>query len=339
MYRIEIPQFGGPEVLTLKEAADLQPGPGQVRVAVDAAGVNFADVMARMGLYDSTPPLPAVMGWESAGTVDAVGEGVSEDRIGDPVVVVSEFGSYATQVVVDSMQAVVRPSSMSAVVGAAVPVHGLSTWMMVEEMGRVRPGDRVLVHGVGGGVGLMLLQLCKHRGAFVAGTASSAKHLALQELGIDQVIDYRAADFYEVLKNEPGFDLALDPIGGESWRKSMDLLRSGGKLVCYGFADAITGPKRRWGAVFNALRKVPWAQFQPFALQPRNIGVFGMEMQHLWHERERIAGWLEQSVALVEQGVMVPRIHAQVPFSNASEAHRILHDRENFGKVVLVNDV
>ena len=228
---------------------------------------------------------------------------------------------------------------MSAAVGAAIPVHGLSAWMMVEEMGRVRPDDRVLVHGVGGGVGLMLLQLLKHRGAYVAGTASSAKHTALAEQGLDLAIDYRHADFYEVLKDEPGFDLVLDPIGGESWKKSMDLLRAAGKMVCYGFADAITGPKRRWGAVFNALRKVPWAQFQPFALQPRNIGVFGMEMQHLWHERERIAGWLEAVVDLADEGVMVPRMYAEVPFSNAGEAHRILHARENFGKVALVNDV
>ena len=336
MRQVAFRRYGEPTVLEVVQAPDPAPGPGQVRVRVEAAGVNFADLMARMGLYTGTPPLPAVMGWEVAGTVDALGEGVDADWLEAPVIAVPHFGGYATHVVVDLVQVARRPADLPAVEAAAVPVHGLAAWMMLEVMGRVRAGDRVLVHSAGGGVGLICLDLLKWRGAWAAGTASAHKHAFLRERGYDRLVDYRTEDFAEALASEPGFDLILDPIGGASWKRDLALLRGGGRLVCYGYSDAVARKKRSWRALAHTMRTVPWLQFSPFSLMLHNRGVMGIEMEHLWEEKERVRGWLEEVIARWEEGVLRPVIHATVPLEQAAEAHRMLHDHENLGKVVLV---
>ena len=178
MRQIVFRRTGPPSVLELEEVPDLTPGPGEVRIAVEAAGVNFADLMARMGVYPDAPPLPSVVGYEVAGTVDAVGHGVDPGRVGEPVVALTRFGGYATQVVVAGFQAVRRPDGLGAVEGAGIPVVGLTAWMLCEVMGRARAGDRVLVHSAAGGVGLAALDLLKWRGATAVGTASAAQSWA-----------------------------------------------------------------------------------------------------------------------------------------------------------------
>lgn len=335
MKRVWIPKVGAPDVLELREEPDVQPGPGQVRVAVEAAGVNFADLMARQGLYPDAPPLPAVVGYEVAGRIDAVGEGVDASRVGQDVVGMTRFGGYASQVVVDDVQAVERPAGLDAVTGAAIPVTGLTAWMMLEVMGRVRAGDRVLVHSAGGGVGLAALDLLKWRGAVAIGTASAGKHPMLLERGYDQLIDYRTKDFHAELADQPGLDLILDPVGGESWAKGLKLLRAGGRMVCFGMSANAPGDTRNPFNVLRTMAQVPWTKVNPITLMNENKGVMGVNMGHMWHEAERVTGWLRQLLELWEQGHLRPVVHATVPFDNAREAHRILHDRENIGKVIL----
>lgn len=339
MQQIVIPSYGSPAVLTPREVPDPVPEPGEVRIRVDAAGVNFADLLARSGLYPDAPPLPMVVGYEVAGTIDAVGEGVDAERIGESVIALCIFGGYASAVCVPSIQAVRRPANCSPLQGASLPVQGLTAWMMCEVMGRVRAGDRVLVHSAGGGVGLMVLDLLKWRGAYAVGTASGKKHAFLEERGYDQLVDYRTQDFAEVLGGDEGFDLILDPIGGPSWRKDIGLLRGGGRVICFGFSDALDGRNKR--NLFAALKTwlaVPWLKFSPIAMMNNNYGLMGVNMLHLAEERERVSGWLTELGELTSAGVVRPHIHAVVPFSEAAEAHRILHDRENLGKVLLVPD-
>lgn len=339
MLEIVIPRFGGPEVFEARERPTPEPGPGQVRVAVEASGVNFADLMARMGLYDKTPPLPACVGWEVAGTIEAVGPGVPEDRVGEAVLAASHFGGYATHAVVDAIVAVPRPPGMDAATGAAIPVHGLSAWMMLEVMGRVREGDRVLIHSAGGGLGLFAVQLAKRRGAWVAGTASGPKHTAIRTAGYDQLIDYTTTDVAQALEGQEGFDLILDPLAGRSWKQSFELLRGGGRLCVYGYSRAVAGRRRKLSSLVRTMREVPWAMFAPFKLMRMNKGVLGIELEHMWHEAPRLRGWCDELVALVDAGELSPWVHARVPLTQAAEAHRMLHDRQNIGKVVLVNDV
>jgi len=147
----------------------------------------------------------------------------------------TRFGGYSSAIVQRSDLVGERPEGLDAVTAAAIPVTGLTAWMMLEVMGRVREGDRVLVHSAGGGVGLMALDLIKRRGATAIGTASAHKHETLYARGYDQLIDYRNEDWTEALADQEGLDLILDAIGGEYWEKGLSSLRAGGRMVCFGF--------------------------------------------------------------------------------------------------------
>ncbi|TNE92161.1 MAG: hypothetical protein EP330_03050 [Deltaproteobacteria bacterium] len=331
-----MPKAGPTSVLEVREAPDPEPGAGQVRVRVKAAGVNFADLMARQGIYPDAPPFPCVVGYEVAGTIDAVGEGVDASWVGEEVVVATKFGGYSSVVCVDLIQ-VAKTHGLDPVLAASIPVVGLTAWMMLMEYGRVREGDRVLVHSAGGGVGLMALDLIKWKGAYAIGTASAGKHAFLLDRGYDRLVDYRNEDFGEALKGEK-LDLILDPVGGASWAKGLDLLRPAGKLVCFGVSSMAGGETRSLMAAISSMWGVPWRRVNPITLMNENKGVMGVNMGHMFDERERLAGWLQSLLDLVQEGVIRPHVHATVPFSQAGEAHRILHDRENFGKVVLVPD-
>lgn len=335
MEQVWIPRPGPPEVLELREAPDPEPGPGELRIRVRAAGVNFADLMARLGLYPDAPPLPAVVGYEVAGEVDALGPGVPAARLGEKVVAVTRFGGYSSRVVVPAGHALPLPPGLDPEPAAALPVNGLTAWMLLEEMGRVRTGDRVLLHSAAGGVGLVALDLCRWRGAEVTGLASPGKHAFLRERGCTRVLSSRG-DWASALRGGESFDLVLDPVGGRSWRQGLDLLRPGGRLLCYGFAGAVGGPRRSVLRALRHLLAVPWRRCHPVSLMNRNQGVMGVNLGRLWGEGERLRAWLGRLLELAALGVVRPHIHARVPFAEAARAHRILHARENTGKVLLV---
>jgi NADPH:quinone reductase-like Zn-dependent oxidoreductase len=338
MRRVIVRRAGGLEALEFEEVETPTPGPGEVLIRVQASGVNFADLVARMGQYQDAPPWPMSLGYEVSGVIDGLGDGVDEEWLGQAVLSLVKFCGYSTHVVVPVQWVAKRPEGMSPALAAALPVTGLTAWMMLEVMGRVRAGDRVLVHSAGGGVGLMALDLLKWRGATAIGTASAHKHPMLLERGYDQLIDYRNEDFAEVLADEPGLDLILDAVGGASWGKGMGLLRSGGRMIMFGFSAQSPG---RQGALFTRLRavsQIPWLKFNPIHLINNNIGVMGVNMARLWDEGERVSGWLESVISLWGDRVIRPVLHAEVPFENVAEAHRILHDRENIGKVVLIHE-
>lgn len=334
MRQIWISRPGGPDVLEVREAPDPEPGPGQVRIRVEAVGINFADLMGRMGSYPDAPGKSYVPGYEVAGRIDAVGQGVDEARVDEAVAVMCRFGGYTDVAVVDARQAVKLPPGVSMEQAAGVPVTGLTAWMLLEVFGRVRAGDRVLVHSAGGGVGLMALDLIKRRGAVAVGTASSGKHAQLRERGYDELIDYRTTDFEEVLRDAP-VDLILDPVGGESWAKGLRILRSGGMLGCFGFSAANTSTKRSVIGTLSTAWQVPWLKMHPVTLMNENKGVFGVNMGHLWDEADRVTGWLTELFGLWEQGVLRPHVDRVFSFDQAAEAHQYIHDRKNFGKVIL----
>lgn len=330
MRQIWISKAGPPEVLQVREAPDPQPGPGEVRVKVEAAGVNFADLMARVGSYPDAPPMPCVVGYEVAGVIDAVGSGVSQDRLGEPVLAMCRFGGYSTHRCVPSAQAVLRPEGLGAVEAAAIPVNYLTAWMMLRVYGRPEPGERVLVHSAAGGVGLAALDLLRIARAETWGTASRAKHDFLHERGYHHLLDSRSDEW-----PPEKMDIILDPVGGASWARGLASLRAGGRLICFGFS-ASAGETRSLLSSLRAGLAVPWLQINPVTLMNTNRGVMGVNMGHLWDEAERVSGWLRQILDLWEEGQIKPHIHATVPFAQAAEAHRILHRRENIGKVVLV---
>ena len=338
MRQIWITKAGAPEVLLVKEAPDPQPSVGEVRIRVEAAGVNFADVMGRMGAYPDLPPIPVVPGYEVAGRVDAVGQGVDPSWVGRDVLALTRFGGYADVVCAPERQVFLRAADMSAEQGAAIPVNYFTAWQLIVVMGGLKAGETVLIHSAGGGVGIAAIQIAKHIGARVIGTASAAKHNELRALGADQLIDYRTEDFEKrarEITEGRGVELVLDAVGGSSFTKGYRLLAPTGRLGMFGVSSAATGKTRSLAGFISMLAGTPWLQFNPLALINANKGVFGVNLGHMWGEVDRIRGWADQIQALWAQGVIKPKIARTFSFDEASAAHHFIQDRKNIGKVLL----
>jgi NADPH:quinone reductase-like Zn-dependent oxidoreductase len=339
MRQVWIPRAGPPEVLELREAPDPEPAAGEVRIRVEAAGVNFADVMARLGLYGDLPPMPVVVGYEVAGRVDRVGAGVAADAwVGRDVLALTRFGGYSDVVCVPERQVAVRRPGLSAEQGASIPVTYLTAWQLLHVMGSLKAGETVLVHSAGGGVGLAAVQLARHAGARVIGIASAGKHAVLREEGVEHCIDGREEDWearVRALTGGRGVELVLDAVGGASFKKSFRVLAPTGRLGMFGFSTAATGPRKSLVSLLKGAAQMPWFSFDPVTLMNGNRGVFGVNVGRLWEEGERVRGWLDAVLALEAQGVVRPRVAATFPLAEAGRAHQFLQDRRNLGKVLL----
>jgi NADPH:quinone reductase-like Zn-dependent oxidoreductase len=339
MRQVWITRSGAPEVLQVREAPDPEPGGDEVRIRVEAAGINFADISARTGLYPDAPPPPCVVGYEVAGRIDAVGAGVDPARVGEPVIAMTRFGGYSEAVVVPTVQAIPRPAGLDAPSGAAIPVTYLTAYQMLLEVARIRASDRVLIHQAAGGVGLAAIDLCAIAGATTFGTASAGKHDFVRARGLHHAIDYRTLDYEaEVrrLTDGRGVDVILDPMGGDSWKKGLRLLAPMGKLICFGLSAATTGDERSLLSVARTFAGVPWLQMNPISLMNQNRGVCGVNLGHMWDEAERLAGWLRQILAWWGEGKVRPHVDRAFSFAEAPAAHRYIQERRNIGKVVLV---
>lgn len=333
MRAVVITRHGDPSVLAVQQRPDPPPpSAGRVHIAVRAAGVNFADHLARVGLYPSAPKVPSVVGYEVAGIISAVGAGVDPARVGDRVIAGTRFGGYAEIVDVAAADVIPLPESLTYEQGAAVPVNYATAWAALLGYGSLRAGERVLVHAAAGGVGIAAVQLAKAAGAVVHGTASPAKHDRLRALGVDRAIDYRRRGWWKGL--EP-YDLVLDAMGGTSLRRSYRLLRPGGRLAAYGISALQQGETR---SLRTALPQVA-SMVRGFNLLKQldeSKTVIGLNMLGLWDDRGTLEPWTAPLSDLLLDGTVAPVVHAAVPFANAPEAHRILAARENIGKVVLV---
>jgi NADPH:quinone reductase-like Zn-dependent oxidoreductase len=335
--QVWITRYGPPEVLELREAATPQPAQGEVLIKVAAAGINFADIMARLGLYPDAPKPPCVVGYEVAGEVAAVGPSCAGFKAGDKVIALTRFGGYASHVSVRQEQGFPLPGGLDFAQGAALPVTYLTAYQLVVAMGRLRAGETVLVHSAAGGVGLSAINLATIIGAKVIGVASAAKHDFLRQRGVLGLIDSRATDLVDrvrQLTNGRGVDLALDARGGRSWRESYDCLAPTGRLAVFGLATAVGGG--RWVGTARALFGVPWLRFNPLRLMNDNRGVFGVNLGHLWDQHEMIREWMSQLLAWQAQGKITPVLDRSFSFADAPAAHRHIEGRGNIGKVLLV---
>jgi NADPH:quinone reductase-like Zn-dependent oxidoreductase len=285
MRQVWITKAGSPEVLQVKEAPDPTPAAGQIRIRVEATGVNFADIMGRLGIYPDLPPIPVVVGYEVGGRVDAVGSGIDSSWVGKDVFAMTRFGGYSDVVCVPEVQVFERPADMSAVQGAALPVNYFTAWQLIVVMGGLRAGETVLVHSVGGGVGIAATQIAKNIGARVIGTASKSKHDFMRSIGVDMLIDYRTEDFEKrtmELTGGKGVELILDAVGGDSFKKGFRILAPTGRLGMFGMSSAAVGKERSILAALKTIASMPWLNFNPPALLNANKGVFGVNLGHLW---------------------------------------------------------
>jgi NADPH:quinone reductase-like Zn-dependent oxidoreductase len=336
MRQIVITRHGPPDVLQPREGPDPVPGPGEVRIAVRAAGVNFADLLARVGLYPDAPKPPCVVGYEVCGYIDAVGAGVTTRRIGDRVLALTHFGGYSDTVIVPAPHCYVVPARLSDAAAAAVPVTYLTAIVALYRLAAIEPGDTVLIHGAAGGVGIAAIQLARLRRAVIIGTASAAKHAAVRGFGADHVIDYRHADVVaEVrrLTNNRGVDVVLDPFGGGSVRQSYRLLAPLGRLVVFGVSRAVPGERRSWWQAARTMIAMP--VFLPISLMNQNRGVLGLNLGRLWDEAARLDAMMQVLLPELESGRLEPIVSREFPLDRASDAHRFIHERRNIGKVVL----
>ena len=340
MRAVTIDKHGGRNVLSVREYPDPTAGPGEVRIRVAAAGLNFAEISARQGLYPDAPKPPCVVGYEVSGTIDAVGSGVTDLAVGDRVLALTRFGGHCDLITVPAESAFKLPDSLDFSAAAAIPVNYLTAHHMLFHIGTVHPGSTVLVHMAAGGVGTAVLQLLSTVPNVVSfGTASAPKHDHLRGLGCTHPIDYRTQDYVtEVRKvvGDRGVDIVLDPLGGKDWKRSWDLLAPAGRMVAFGLANAISGEKRSLFRVIGQILRMP--RFTPLGAMDTNRSLQGCNMGHLWDETAMLRAQVERIIELQQEGVVTPHVHAEVPFSNAAEAHRLLEDRENRGKVVLIPD-
>ncbi len=338
MRAVWITRHGGPEVLEVREAPDPAPRAGEVRIRVRAAGLNFAEVMARQGLYPDAPKPPCVVGYEVAGVVDAVGPGVERPAVGARVLALVRFGGHADVVCAPAAAALPIPDGAGFEEAAALPVNYATAWLMIFRTASVRPGERVLVHMAAGGVGIAALQLLRTiPGAVAFGTASASKHDAIRKEGCTHPIDYRTRDYAEevrALTGGDGVDVVLDALGGADWLKGYRLLRAGGRLVAYGFANAAGGHRRSWLRLAAQAIRIP--RFNPLRLMNQNRAVAGFNLGHLWKRPEMVGEALEALLALWREGKIRPHVDSTHPFERAADAHRRIQDRKNVGKVVLV---
>ncbi|HEY6229984.1 MAG TPA: medium chain dehydrogenase/reductase family protein [Pyrinomonadaceae bacterium] len=328
---------GGIEVLQVQQAPDPTARKGEVVVNVKAAGLNFADILARQGLYPDGPKKPCVMGYEVAGEVEAVGENVERALLGKRVMAMTRFRGQAEKVAVAATQLFEKPDSLSFEQAAAIPVNYLTAYALLRVMGSLHAGESVLIHNAGGGVGLAAIDIAAKIGATTYGTASPGKHEFLRERGLDYAIDYRNQDWLTVLKeltDGRGVDLVIDPIGGGHWKKSYAALRHTGRLGMFGVSTASANGLRGKLKLVKAALQMP--RFHPLGLLNKNRGVFGLNLGHMWHEPEKVAVWMKEILDGVGEGWVRPHVDRVFPFAKVGEAHRRMETRKNIGKVVLV---
>jgi synaptic vesicle membrane protein VAT-1 len=341
MRAVVLTGHGGPEVLKVQERPDPPLAPGEVRIAVKAAGINFADTMARVGLYPDAPKPPCVLGYEVSGDVESVGDGVEGLSPGDRVIAGSRFGGQASMVSVPAEQAFPLPDGWSYEQGAAFPVNYATSYVALVMMGGIRKGDRVLIHAAAGGVGISATQIARSRETEIFGTASASKHDAIRAQGVDHPIDYRTLDFEQEVRRitgGEGVDVIMDATGPTNFRKDYRLLRQGGKLIMYGASELSTGQGRSISALARGMLRMPTATmpwWKSLGVMNENRGVFGLNML-TWQDAEGLGRVLEPLSAELESGAIDPVVAEAFPFDRAGDAHTFIAERRNIGKVVLV---
>jgi NADPH:quinone reductase-like Zn-dependent oxidoreductase len=330
MRAVVITKHGGPGVLKVQERPDPSIGPHDVRIEVAACGVNFADVMARIGVYPDAPDTPCVVGYEVAGTILELGEEVQGLTHGQRVMAGTMFGGYASQVAVRESDVTALPDELTFEQGAAIPVNYATAWAGLIGYGNLQPGERVLIHSAGGGVGIAATQIAKRQGAEVYGTASPGKHARILELGVDHALDYTHEGWETGL---PKFDLIMDAVGGRSFRRSYELMRPGGRLVAFGASAVLSGEKRNIRSALGTVLRMP--RFNMVKQMSESKAVIGLNMLSLWKDRQTLEPWMGPLRELLDDGTIKPVVAGDFSFERAGEAHTMISERRNVGKVVL----
>ncbi len=338
MKAFTLKQFGNSDkAFELRETETPKPKANEVLVKVQAFGLNFADVMARQGLYRDAPPLPCVLGYEVVGHITEIGSEVKHLSVGQRVVALTRFGGYAEYAVTNAKAAVVIPETMENGLAAAIATQYGTAYYCAYEMAPLFPGNHVLIQAAAGGVGTALVQMAKNRGCVVYGTAGSEDKLKyLNELGVDHPINYNKTDFFEYVKKhrgEAGLDVIFDSLGGKAVKQGIKLLGSGGRIVCYGAASRAGKSK----GIFNDIPLAfGFGFYSPIPFLMKSQGIIGVNMLKLADNRpDTLQRCLENVADMIVKGELTPHVGGIFRHTELAKAHDFLGGRGSIGKVVV----
>lgn len=328
MRAVLLTRYGGPEVLRITEVPTPQPRRGEVRVKIRLIGINFAEVLSRRGLYSWAPRLPYILGMEAFGEIDLIGDGVTTHQPGDPVVIGTQFGTYAESLCVPAERALPPPRGFSPQQSAAFVANWMTAWIGLMEMARLRPSDTLLVTSAAGGVGTAAVQIGAKLGARVIGAAGRGKQDAVRALGAQVALDYDEGGWEAQLGQ---VNAVLEMTGGAVYRTALRHLAPMGRLVMAG-ASAAFPRSRNPLARLAALRNLPMPSI--FDMLRRSYGVMAFHVGWLLDAGAAVPQW-NDLVRFVEQHGIAPVVGQELPFEQIGDAHRLLEERRNIGKVVV----
>jgi len=344
MQVVVIPKSGGYEQLTLQERPSPALASGQVRVDVEAIGVNYADCIVRMGLYKSAKEFvgwPVTPGFEVAGVVSEVAPDISDLQVGDEVMAVTRFGGYTSELCVARGQVFPRPKGFDAAASAAFSAVHLTADYAMAELAAVRPQDPILVHSAAGGVGGVLVQLGRHRGCHVVGVVGASHKVDLvRELGANAVIDKSREDLWAAAEAEaPGGYLAVfDANGVATLGQSYEHTAPTGRVVVYGFATMLPRAGQRMNYLKLAWDWLRTPRFNPLDLTSSNRSVMGFNLSYMFEQTHILERSMARLLELADAGVLRPPPVATYPLSKVGQAHRDLESGQTVGKLVLIPD-
>ena len=336
MKSVILTKYGAPEVLQVRELKDLEPLNNQVRIKVHYAGINFAEIMARMKLYPGGPKPGSVLGGEVSGIIDEIGKDVKGFKVGDKVMGLTLSGSYSSQACIDADSIIPLPNNFKLDEAAAFPVTYITAYMMMFDLGNLQDGDTFLIHGAGGGVGTAAIQLAKTKNIKIIGTSSSWKHDRLTKMGVDKCIDYNTDNTEKEIMdftNGKGVDLVIDPIGAKNWKLSYRVLGKMGKLIIYGDQNLVKGDKLKPIVAMKEIYSMP--KYKPMDLMSNNKAVMGYHLGRFKGHEWKVKRSIENLIKLVNENNLHPIIDSKFSFKDAPKAHRHIQSRKNFGKVLL----
>jgi len=335
MKAIYLQKYGSAqEAFVIKETKIPKPKEDEVLIKVKFSGLNFADVIARRGMYPDAPKNPALLGYDVSGEISAVGEKVTEFKIGQQVVAMTRFGGYAEYAVTNKNGVAVVPDGYDMAAATVLATQACTAYYCAEDCVTLHKGDKVLIQAAAGGVGSLLVQIAKHRGCIIYGTASTGKQDFIKKLGVDYAIDYTKDNFYDVIKgNGHQLDMVFDSLGGTAFAKGVKLLAPGGKMVCYGAAEQLESRKNKLKLISLA---VGFGLFSPISLLMQSKSIITVNMLRIADFKQSVFNEVLQNVIkMADQKIITPHVSKVFPALDIAGAHDFLESRQSTGKVVL----
>ena len=336
MKAVLLTKHGKPTVLKTSTVSTPKPEANQVRVKIQNIGINYAEVLSRKGLYRWAPKRPYIPGMEAYGEIEAVGPGAEHRQIGEKVIVGTQYGSYAEYITIPEVQALPALSNYSPQENAALAVNYMTAWVSLIKMARMQPTDRVLIQAAAGGVGTAAVQIAKHFGCTVFGTAGNDEKLELlRSLNIDHAINYRKQDFEQEIctqTNGQGVDVVLEMVGGEVYRKSLKTLAPFGRIVVTGFASLNL---QKWNPIswWKTWQAIPRASIGRMAV--KSYGVMGSHLGYQLKDTARLHSTWNELTTFVQEHQIKPVVGATFSFDDIAAAHQLMESRQSYGKIVI----